>query len=89
VATQTFTFLSAAIDGSAAMVQRLAHAYPVGPSDKHWLARAGLPAPGGEDALSRDDEGFAVFAARQACADAVIQMRRALVAQAWPGTRRR
>jgi class 3 adenylate cyclase len=88
VATQTFTFLSAAIDGSTAMVQRLADAYPDGRSDKHWLVRAGLAAPGGEEALSLGDGGFAVFGAPRACADAPIQMRRALVAQAWPRTRR-
>jgi hypothetical protein len=42
----------------------------------------------GEEALSQGYEGSAVFGALRACADAPIQMRRALVAQAWPRTRR-
>jgi class 3 adenylate cyclase len=42
VATQTLTFLFADIEGSTAMVRRLADAYAAGLADHHLLIRAGL-----------------------------------------------
>jgi class 3 adenylate cyclase len=88
VDTQTFTFLSAAIDGPTAMVQPLGDAYPAGRSDEHRLVRAGLAAHGGEEVATAGDMVSRCFASPWACADVPIQMRRALVAQAWPRTRR-
>jgi hypothetical protein len=47
VATHTLMFLFAGIEGSAAVVQRVADAYPGGRADQYRLIRAGLAAHGG------------------------------------------
>jgi class 3 adenylate cyclase len=46
VATQTLTFLSADIEGSAAMAERLGDAWAGVVADHHRLLRAGLAAYG-------------------------------------------
>ncbi len=86
MATQTFLFPG--IDGSAALSRRLGDAYAGGLAGPHQLVRVGLAALGSEEVVSQGDEVLAVFASPRACADVAIQMQRALVVQAWPGTRR-
>jgi len=84
VATQTLTFLFTDIEASTAMVQRLGDAWAGVLADHHRLIREALAAHGGEEVASQGDGVFAVFASPQACADAAIQMQRALVSHAWP-----
>jgi class 3 adenylate cyclase len=83
VATQTRTFLFADIEGSAAMVQRLGDAYAGVLADHHRLVRAALAAHGGQEIGTQGDGVFAAFGSPRACADAAIQMQRALVSHAW------
>ena len=47
MATQTLTFLSADIEGSAAMAQRLSDMYAGAAAGHHGLIQAGLAAHGG------------------------------------------
>src|SRR5215469_4327197 len=84
VATQKFTFLFTDIEGSTAMVQRLGDGWAGVLADHHRLIRAGLAAHGGEEVVSQGDGVFAVFPSLRACADAAIQMQRALISHAWP-----
>ena len=84
MATQTLTFLFTDIEGSTAMLQRLGDAYAGVLADHHRLIRAGLAAHGGEEIVTQGDGFFAVFASPRACADAVVQMQRALLSHAWP-----
>jgi predicted ATPase/class 3 adenylate cyclase/DNA-binding CsgD family transcriptional regulator len=88
VATQTHTFLFTDIEGSTAMLQRLGDAYAGVLADHHRLIRAGLSAHGGEEIVTQGDGFFAVFASPRACADAAVQMQRALVSHAWPAGER-
>jgi predicted ATPase/class 3 adenylate cyclase/DNA-binding CsgD family transcriptional regulator len=84
VATQTLTFLFADIDNSTAMSQRLGNVYAGVLADHHRLITAALGAHGGEKAVTQGDEVLAVFPSPLVCADAAIQMQRALVSHAWP-----
>ena len=88
VATQKLTFLFADIEGSAAVWQRLGDAYAAVLADHHRLIRAGLAAHGGEEVGTRGDEVLAVFASPRACADAAVQVQRALVSHEWPAGER-
>ena len=88
MATQTLTFLFTDIEGSAAMSQRLGDGYAAVLADHHRLIRAGLAAHGGEEVVTQGDEFFAVFASPRACADAAVQMQRALVSHGWPAGER-
>ena len=88
MATQTLTFLFADIEGSAAMSQRLGDGWAGVLADHRRLIRAGLAAHGGEEVVTQGDEFSAVFASPRACADAAIQMQRALVSHAWPAGER-
>ena len=84
MATQTLTFLFTDIEGSAAMGQRMGDAYAGVLAGHHRLIRAGLAEYGGEEVVTRGDGVFAVFGSPRACADAAVQVQRALVLHAWP-----
>jgi hypothetical protein len=71
--------------GTLAYEARLLGPAQVRPGGEIGLAG---PRPRALLALPGADAVLAMFAAPRACADAVIQMRRVLVAWAWPGTRR-
>ena len=88
MATQTLTLLFTDIEGSVAMSRRLGDGYAAVLTDHHRLVRAGLAAHGGEEAVTQGDEISAVFASPRACADAAIQMQRALVSHGWPAGER-
>jgi predicted ATPase/class 3 adenylate cyclase/DNA-binding CsgD family transcriptional regulator len=88
VATKTHTFLFTDIEASTAMLQRLGDAYAGVLADHHRLIRAGLTAHGGEEIATQGDGFFAVFATPRACADAAVQMQRALASHAWPAGER-
>ena len=88
MATQTFTFLSCDIEGSSALSQRLGDAYAGVRADLHRLIQAGLAQHGGEEVVTRGDEFFAVFPSARACADAAIQIQRAMATHEWPGGER-
>jgi class 3 adenylate cyclase len=88
VATQTFTFLFADMEGSTAMAQRLVDGYARVLAGHHQLIRAALAADGGEEVVAQGDEAFAVLALPRACADAAIPLQRALVSHAWPAGKR-
>ena len=88
MATQTLTFLFADIEGSAAMSKRLGDGWAGVLADHRRLIRAGLAAHGGEEVVTQGDEFSAVFASPRACADAAIQMQRALVSHVWPAGER-
>ena len=84
MATETFAFLFADIEGSAVISQRLGDVWAGVLADYRRLIRAGLAAHGGEEVGARGDEFAAVFASPRACADAAIGMQRAVVSHAWP-----
>ena len=88
MATQTLTFLFADIEGSMAMSRRVGAAYAGVLADYHELLRAGLAAHGGEEVVTPGDEFVAMFALPRACADAAIQVQRALALHAWPAGER-
>ena len=82
------TFLFVGIEGSTAMSQRLGGAYPGVLADYRRLIRASLAAHGGEEVATEGEEFAAVFASPRACADAAVQVQRALVSHAWPSGER-
>jgi predicted ATPase/class 3 adenylate cyclase/DNA-binding CsgD family transcriptional regulator len=81
-------FLFADIEGSAATWRRLGDAYAGVLADHRRLFRAALAAHGGKEVVTQGDAFFAVFASPRACAEAAIQVQRALVSHAWPGGER-
>jgi len=57
-------------------------------ADHHRLIRAVLAEHGGEEVGTQNDGILAVFASLRACADAAIQMQRAMASHAWPAGER-
>jgi len=82
---ETFTFLFTDIEDSTALLRRLGEGlYAQVLADHHALIRSGLAAHDGREVDTQGDAFFAVFSSPMACMAAVMQMQRALAAQAWP-----
>jgi predicted ATPase/class 3 adenylate cyclase len=82
---ETFTFLFTDIEGSTALVRRLGEGlYAQLLADHHSLIRSVLAAHDGKEVDTQGDAFFAVFTSPRACVAAVMEMQRALEAQAWP-----
>ena len=83
------TFLFVGIEDSTAMSQRRpAGAYPGVLADYRRLIRASLAAHGADEVAAEGEEFAAVFASPRACADAAVQVQRALASHAWPSGER-
>ena len=83
---ETFTFLFTDIEDSTALLRRLGEGlYAQVLADHHSLIRSGLAAHDGREVDTQGDAFFAVFSSPTACVAAVMQMQRALAANAWPG----
>jgi hypothetical protein len=65
------------------MSQRLGDAYAGMLADHSRLLWAALAAYCGEEAVARGDGDFTVFDSPRACADAAVEVLRALVSHAW------
>jgi predicted ATPase/class 3 adenylate cyclase len=86
---ETFTFLFTDIEGSTALLGRLAEGlYAQLLADHHGLIRSGLAAHDGREVDTQGDAFFAVFSSPRACVAAVIEMQQAIAAHAWPGGER-
>ncbi len=86
---ETLTFLFTDIEGSTALLRRLGEgAYTQVLASHHALIRSALAAHGGREVDTQGDAFFAVFSSPTACVAAVIQMQRAIAAQAWPAEER-
>src|ERR1700722_3393893 len=83
------TFLFVGIEDSTAMSQRRpGGAYPGVLADYRRLIRASLAAHGADEVAAEGEEFAAVFASPRACADAAVQVQRALASHAWPSGER-
>jgi predicted ATPase/class 3 adenylate cyclase len=74
------------IEGSTALLRRVGDdVYAQVLAGHHALIRSALAAYGGSDVDTQGDAFFAVFSSPRACVAAVLEMQRALQANAWPG----
>jgi hypothetical protein len=86
---ETRTFLFTDIEGLTALLGRLGEGvYAQVLADHHALIRSALAAHVGTEIDTQGDAFFAVFSSPRACVAAVLEMRQAIEARAWPAGER-
>jgi predicted ATPase/class 3 adenylate cyclase len=83
--SEVVTFLFTDIEGSTALLSRLGtDDFAALLAEHHRLVRAALAAHGGTEVATQGDGFFATFVSPRACAQAAIDIQRALAQASWP-----
>jgi predicted ATPase/class 3 adenylate cyclase len=80
----TVTFLFTDIEGSTALAETLADAWPALLARHREIIRAALGGHGGVEVQTEGDGFFAVFTTAQAALSAAVEAQRGLAAEPWP-----